>query len=180
MSLGSYCKCLIANIPGYIYFLLLGLFLVGASCFFIWKGRKMGAIYTSRLFLFNFLFFIYCSTVFFRNSNDDYKYNYHIFWSYGAWQRVYVHLLSENIMNFVVFIPVGMFLGLGYPKWLLWKVVGLGCLCSISIEVLQLVFMKGFSETDDVIHNTLGCLFGYLLLKVVVKSENAIVNEINR
>ncbi len=46
-----------------------------------------------------------------------------------------------------------------------WKVIGVGCLISISIEVLQFIFIRGFSEVDDVIHNTLGCAIGYGLYK---------------
>jgi len=42
----------------------------------------------------------------------------------------------------------------------------IGCSISISIEVLQLCFMKGFSELDDVMHNTVGCFVGYMLVKI--------------
>ena len=44
----------------------------------------------------------------------------------------------------------------------------IGAGISVSIEALQFVFMKGFSELDDVFHNTLGCVIGvgvYSLIK---------------
>lgn len=36
---------------------------------------------------------------------------------------------------------------------------------SVSIEVIQLVTKRGFAETDDVMHNTVGCIVGYMLVK---------------
>ena len=41
----------------------------------------------------------------------------------------------------------------------------MGCGISVTIEALQFFFMRDFSEVDDVIHNTLGCLIGYILVK---------------
>ena len=68
-------------------------------------------------------------------------------------------------MNVVVFIPVGMILG----SWLRvkgsWLVVTIiGCGISITIEALQFFLMRGFSEVDDVLHNTMGCIIGYMMV----------------
>ena len=43
----------------------------------------------------------------------------------------------------------------------------IGCSISVTIEALQFCFMKGFSEVDDVMHNTVGCLIGYGVYAVV-------------
>ena len=43
----------------------------------------------------------------------------------------------------------------------------LGACISISIETLQFFLHRGFAELDDVLHNTLGCLIGWLLYKGV-------------
>ena len=48
-------------------------------------------------------------------------------------------------------------------SWLI--VLLIGCSISITIEALQFCFMKGFSEVDDVMHNTVGCLIGWFMLK---------------
>ena len=40
--------------------------------------------------------------------------------------------------------------------------IGMGI--SVSIEAMQYFFHRGFAETDDVMHNTLGCILGYLLV----------------
>lgn len=70
-------------------------------------------------------------------------------------------LLPENIMNVVVFVPVGVMAGVAFRgmTWMRALVIGAGA--SVGIEVLQFVFKKGFSEVDDVMHNTLGCVIGY-------------------
>ena len=33
------------------------------------------------------------------------------------------------------------------------------------LKAMQYSFYRGFAETDDVIHNTVGCLIGYMLVK---------------
>ena len=80
-------------------------------------------------------------------------------------------------MNVVVFVPVGFLLGVRIQdssftirkasftirKALL--VALMGCGISVTIEALQFFFMRGFSEVDDVMHNTLGCLIGWFMVK---------------
>ncbi len=84
------------------------------------------------------------------------------------------------IMNVVVFVPVGALAGLSLPTPSWKKIMLLGVLLSIGIELLQLALKKGFFEFDDLMHNTLGCMIGYgiyLLLKTgykhcIVKVKN--------
>ena len=45
---------------------------------------------------------------------------------------------------------------------------------SPTIEALQFFFMRGFSELDDVMHNTLGCLIGFgfmIILRIIFKTR---------
>ena len=72
-------------------------------------------------------------------------------------------------MNVIVFIPVGMILGSLLRVKGSWLVALLiGCSISITIEALQFCCMKGFSEVDDVMHNTVGCLIGYCITKTIM------------
>lgn len=73
-------------------------------------------------------------------------------------------LLSQCIMNVLVFIPVGMLLGVVAKRFR--YVLFIGVLLSFFIELLQLAFSKGFCEIDDVIHNTLGCILGFSLYRL--------------
>ena len=64
--------------------------------------------------------------------------------------------LLENIGNVVLFIPLGVVLGV-VKKW---DVKRAGFFISLFIEVLQFTFALGTFECDDLIHNTLGVVIG--------------------
>lgn len=69
----------------------------------------------------------------------------------GEWRP-----LLENIGNIALFIPLGVAL-----KWSGVKdVKKAGLLASLLIETLQFTFALGSFECDDLIHNTLGAVFG--------------------
>ena len=157
----QYIINLYQNIPQEVYEELLSVFCLGVVVFIAWKGFKTGLRYSVALLLIEYIFLIFCSTVIFRATGEISKYDFHPFWSYDR-----PDLLIENIMNTIVFIPVGMILGSLLRVKGSWLVVLLiGCSISITVEALQFWFMKGFSEVDDVMHNTLGCLVGWLMVK---------------
>jgi len=165
VNVERYWNSLFTDIPDYIFQMLLSLFCLGTVIFLICKGIRSGGVLAFRLLLIELMFVIYSSTVIFRKAGDVHGYNLHPFWSYSAIENGKVELLAENIMNVIVFVPVGVLLGMGFPKWPWSKAIGLGCVFSISIEVLQLVFKRGFCEVDDVMHNMAGCMLGYMLVK---------------
>jgi glycopeptide antibiotics resistance protein len=71
-------------------------------------------------------------------------------------------LLLNIIGNFAMFIPTGIVTPLIYKsRNTLAKVVGVGFLMSLTIEVIQLPFAVRASDVDDLILNTAGCLVGY-------------------
>ena len=70
---------------------------------------------------------------------------------YARWQ-VY--------MNVYLFIPFGFLIPFSSKKTFIQTLI-IGCCLSITIEALQYIFALGLCETDDVIHNTLGCIIGY-------------------
>lgn len=158
------------DIPQEVYEGLLSIFCIGLVVFIAWKGFKTGLRYSATLLLIEYIFLLFCSTVIFRTTGATRQYDFHPFWSYDR-----PDLLIENIMNVIVFIPIGMILGSllrvkgscsKYGSWFkvngLWLIVLLiGCSISVTIEALQFCFMKGFSEVDDVMHNTVGCMIGY-------------------
>lgn len=169
----SYLKNLYSIVPDYIFQMLLSILCLGIVILIMWKGVRIGFQYASRLVLAEFVLLIYCYTVIYRNTCDVFKYDYHPFWSYEAIQNGRTELFAENIMNVLVFIPVGLLIGLGFSKWPWWKAVGLGCLFSISIEAIQFFFKRGFCEVDDVIHNMLGCVIGFGIVKLIMFALSA-------
>jgi glycopeptide antibiotics resistance protein len=157
----QYIISLYKDIPQEVYEGLLSIFCIGLVVFIAWKGFKTGLRYSATLLLIEYVFLIFCSTVIFRAVSATRQYDFHPFWSYDR-----PELLVENIMNVFVFVPVGMILGSLLKVKGSWLVALLiGCSISITIEALQFWFMKGFSEVDDVMHNTLGCVIGYIAYK---------------
>lgn len=160
-----------------VYEGLLSVLCIGVVAFFFWKGIRKGFVLMARLLLAELVIIIYCSTVIFRREGEAFRYDFHPFWSYAAIQQGREELLAENIMNVVVFVPIGLLLGMGFAKWPWWKAIGAGCLLSMSIETMQLVLKRGFCEVDDVMHNTLGCIIGYGLYSLIKYGYEKVTNN---
>ena len=82
------------------------------------------------------------------------------FWSYS-----YPELRMEIVLNYILFIPLGVLLYLCFGEKYGLRVVIAGLLLSVSIEIVQLVFRIGLFEFDDMIGNTVGCLIGAVVGK---------------
>ena len=165
----QYIINLYQDIPQEVYEGLLSIFCIGTVLLLVWKGFKTGLRYSAALLLVEYIFLLFCSTVIFRAKGETRQYVFHPFWSYDR-----PELLVENIMNVVVFVPVGLMLGsllrvkgswLPNGSWLMVAIIGCGI--SVTIETLQFFLMRGFSEVDDVMHNTIGCILGYSLWLMV-------------
>ena len=64
--------------------------------------------------------------------------------------------------NTAMFIPSGIILPVVYKKLnSFWKVIAVGALISLCIELLQLPFASRASDIDDLLLNTLGAAVGY-------------------
>ena len=78
------------------------------------------------------------------------------------------NLLLNVLGNVAMFIPTGIILPLLYRKLdRLWKVVGVGALMSLGIEILQLPFFGRTTDADDLVQNTCGVLIGYGICALV-------------
>ena len=158
----QYIISLYQDIPQEVYEGLLSIFCIGLVVFIAWKEFKTGLQYSVALLLIEYIFLIFCSTVIFRTVGETRQYDFHPFWSYDR-----PELLVETIMNVVVFIPVGLLLGIAFKQMTWWKALLIECGISVTIEALQFFLMRGFSEFDDVMHNTLGCLLGYGIMTIL-------------
>lgn len=179
MTFKVYLLELINAVPHEVYVLLLVVFCTGAVGLISVRGWSKGLRYALGLLLTEYVFLLYASTVIFRKAAKVRSYDFTPFWSYSK-----PELIQENIMNMVVFVPVGAIIGfmmnglLGSRLassnerqgrgtirhgWLIALATGL-CI-SGSIEGMQFFLKRGFSEVDDVMHNTVGCILGYMLVK---------------
>ena len=77
----------------------------------------------------------------------------------GSWRA-----LVENVENVILFIPLGISLGV-VRKWRIKEVVIIGFCVSLGIELLQAIFALGTFECDDLLHNTIGTVVGYCLVE---------------
>ena len=158
-----YFDTIASVLPLTFYWSSLGFFVVGLLVLIWWKGFWQGLRYGSLLLLADWVFLVLCAIVFFRKTGAERGYNLMPFWSYWDYGKdsYFLEMFGENILNVLLFMPVGFLAGCGLQGMTLKRVLFLGGGLSVFIELLQFVFKKGFSETDDVIHNVLGCIIGY-------------------
>lgn len=155
---------MVHDVPFYIYEILFYSFCLVALIAIAFKGWKKGFLITSRFALIEYVILIYCSTVLFRKTMEIHEHHFTPFWSYAAYDSVNrPDLLPENVMNIIVFLPLGFLLGAGIQKMKWWAAMLIGSCISLSIESLQYYFKLGVSEFDDVMHNSLGCMIGYII-----------------
>lgn len=149
------------DVPVYIYEFLLVVFFVGLILVLSSSRIKKKGACVAGLLLAEYIALLYMSMVLFRPFSDSVGYDFHLFWSYVAIYQGRIELIPENVMNVVVFVPVGLLLGCAFRSMNWWKIILIGVCLSVSIEAMQFFLKKGFAETDDVMHNILGCMIGY-------------------
>lgn len=158
-----YATCVASLIPMVIYWSALVVFVIGLIGFLLWKGPRTGGRCVAILALVEWISLVLCATVIFRGASAERGFRlipFSSYWVYGS-NSYLLEMIAENLLNVVLFLPVGFLLGCGFQS-LTWKKVLLtGCCLSVVIELMQLIFQRGFCEVDDVIHNTLGCMIGY-------------------
>ncbi len=117
-----------------------------------------------------YLFLVICATVICRPPSPKHYLHLMPLW-------VYTDLLNSNhseavrdiVVNLLLFIPIGALLAGISPSLKWYWVLLIGVACSLSIEVLQYIFLRGVAQTDDVIHNTVSCLVGWGIAKGVMR-----------
>lgn len=103
------------------------------------------------------IFIILRLTVLGRPAEQE-GYNFTLFWTYS--QLHDAQFRQEILHNILLFVPLGFMLGWAAHRKL-WQAIVLGFTLSFAIEAVQYYYHLGFSEADDVFHNTLGTAMGY-------------------
>ena len=173
VELRVYALTVVNSIPVWFYWGLLSVVL----CLFLlavwWKGWKEGGRCCGDILLVAWMALVVASTVIFRESSAEQRIQlepFRSYWDFGE-HSYFMECFAANVLNVVLFVPVGFLAGCWLRGKTLKKMLLLGGGLSVFIELLQFVFKKGFCETDDVIHNVLGCLIGYGLSKVIFNIE---------
>jgi len=70
---------------------------------------------------------------------------------------------AEMIMNVVIFVPLGVYAGILFRRWITGKKLVFFFLVSLIIEGVQLIFGIGAFDITDIITNTLGGIIGLMI-----------------
>lgn len=160
----EYLSLLYHRIPEYVFECGISLFVIGTLIILMCWGVSKGWRKVALLGLIEYVLLVYCSTIIFRDRSDIAKTNFELFDEYGTiYTDGSIHFAPEMLMNILVFVPIGILAGAVFKgkNWICAIITG--CCISVSVEALQYVFRRGTAEIDDVIHNTIGCIIGYLL-----------------
>jgi glycopeptide antibiotics resistance protein len=154
-------------VPSDLYMVLLSVFCILSIIIIAFKGIKEGSKVVAGLFCVEYVILLIYSTVVLRKTGGTIGCNFTPFWSYFALKNSHDELLAENIMNVAVFTPIGISLSCISKRLKFWTVVIIGMSISLTIEIMQYVYKCGFSEFDDIFHNTLGCAIGVMIVAII-------------
>ena len=77
--------------------------------------------------------------------------------------------ISEMILNVIIFVPLGIYVGILFKRWIFVKKLLLIFSISLIIEVLQFIFRLGVADITDIITNTLGGISGLMIFMAIEK-----------
>ena len=83
--------------------------------------------------------------------------------------------VGESIMNVLIFVPLGMYAGILFQRWLIGKKILLFFLVSFLVEASQYITGLGAADITDVITNTLGGTIGLMIYTGIEKAFNSSV-----
>lgn len=147
------------------------------TCLLVWIHKQNMWQRVVMVWMFAYLFLMLYSTVLGREPRDCVSIQLVPFDSIRVIQEGFIERLYEKIYNVIFFVPLGCLYALYFKRKVIQSSLVAGVATSIGIELLQLITRTGTCETDDVICNATGCLFGicvaigcrrlYLLLKSI-------------
>ncbi len=79
-------------------------------------------------------------------------------------------LTNENILNAIIFVPLGIYSAVLFETWLFVKKLFFVFLVSLLVESLQYILRIGAFDITDIITNTLGGIFGLMIFKWLEKA----------
>ena len=128
-------------------------------------GRTI--INNGKKFFLSFLWIIYISfimIVVFLNRAPGSREEIHLS-LFGTFAGIYSIYPIENIL---LFIPMGFLLAISHNKfshsdWC----ISMGFFLSVTIEVLQFIYKRGYFEIDDILMNTVGTAIGLGIRQII-------------
>ena len=147
--------------------------MVTVYCLILFERKKiiLSQVISSEL-LFSYIVIVLESTVFARQSTGIHENELQLFWSWKEVLYGNFEMLTEIVLNILVLFPMGLLLPIVFHskiRW--WQGALIGWWLSAIIEICQLILCRGLFEWDDMIHNSMGCMFGCILMEKWLKSR---------
>ena len=80
--------------------------------------------------------------------------------------------IYQIVSNILLFVPLGFLLPMSFPYFQKWyRCIFTLAGFSVWIELTQYIFSLGITETDDVMHNTMGATLGYFIFYHISKRK---------
>ncbi len=119
--------------------------------------------------LVEYLFLIVCTAVVLRKPMTEHYLHLMPLWDYtDFWNSHHKDAVLDIFINLLLFLPVGALLAGISPSLKWYWVLLIGVACSLSIEVLQYIFLRGVAQTDDVLHNAVSCIIGWGVARLAI------------
>ena len=159
---------------GYLFYLIRSLdmayyltgILLGIGCWVV-LGQLERKQRLAASLLVAYVFLVLAVTVLARRPFNEFR-MLPPFWSYieilKGHPKAYSYA-TEIVLNMLMLVPVGFLLPVLVKK----NVILYGFLCSLCIEIFQLVTKRGYFEVNDLLHNTIGVVIGYGLYKLAAR-----------
>lgn len=171
----AYLLLLYQRIPDYVYIGGVAIIVLGVVSVFCLYGISNGWRKVARIVLCVYVIILYCSTVIFRETNEEIKVELQPLKKFTEIMEEGDHYANpELIMNVIVFVFLGLLLSMAFDRMKWWCLLMVGIVISLSIETMQLIFQRGTVETDDVILNSLGCLIGIAMVYITKKMTHSL------
>jgi len=77
---------------------------------------------------------------------------------------------GEMILNVVIFVPLGIYAGILFKRWIIGKKLFLFFLISLLCEGFQFILAIGAFDITDIINNTLGGIIGLMMYLGIEKA----------
>lgn len=80
--------------------------------------------------------------------------------------------VGEIILNVMIFVPLGIYVGVLFRRWTFGKKVFFLSFISLIVEGLQFLLSVGAFDITDIITNTLGGIIGLVIFEAIEKVFN--------
>jgi glycopeptide antibiotics resistance protein len=107
-----------------------------------------------------------CAALLTRESTSKLLIQTEWFWGYKITDPTILY--GDNLINILLYIPIGCLAGLIASKHKLVTAVLLGLFISETIECSQLIWQRGTFDVDDIFNNTVGAFLGGIMVVSVI------------